>query len=322
MQKPHLRPKRIAAVAAVAEPLFGGARPPDPQRSPRVSWRCVAAVLDTARACQLDPAALLDGLPFDERSLPRATWVSWDDYCVLLERFEVACGGPDAVERVLDRHLPYEELRTIAGAFVSPVLLYRFVFRVLDPMAFPSIDFMYEELDDGRLRIEYRIHEGARACAALVRASLGAMRGIPRYLGLPPAEVTAELGDRTGVYYVTPPPSRTLAARLKRRAQGTLDGMFDTLHEMIGETLRSPAEPAPAPPLDGAKERLHHIAETYRLTPRQTEVLEGIVAGLANKEIAARHGCGESTVELHVTNLFRRLRVQSRTQLIAKFWSR
>jgi DNA-binding NarL/FixJ family response regulator len=97
--------------------------------------------------------------------------------------------------------------------------------------------------------------------------------------------------------------------------------MLDTLHDMIGETLRPPVDRDPVPAPEGAKERLRHIAEAHRLTPRQIEVLDGIVAGLANKEIAARHGCGESTVELHITNLFRKLRVRSRTQLIAKFWS-
>jgi DNA-binding CsgD family transcriptional regulator len=321
MPKPDLHSTRLRSFAAAAKPLFRGSRQPDPQRLPRVSWRCVAAVLDTARASNLDSATLVDGLSFDERSLPRATWISWDDYCVLLERFEKLCGGPAAVERVLDRHLPYEELRAIAGAFVSPVLLYRFIFRVLDPLAFPSVDFFYEELADGRLRVEYRIHDDARACSALGRASVGAMRAVPRYLGLPPAEITADLCDRSGVYYVTPPPSRTIAARLKRRYAQKLDGMLDTLHEMIGETLHPPVERDPLPAPNGAKERLRYIAEAHRLTPRQTEVLDGIVTGLANKEIAARHGCGESTVELHITNLFRKLRVQSRTQLIAKFWS-
>lgn len=320
MPKPHLHSRRLRSFAAAARPLFHGAGQPDAQR-PRVSWRCVAAVLDTARASKLDCASLVDGLAFDARSPSRAPWIPWDDYCILLERFETSCGGPAAVERVLDRHLPYQELHAIAGAFVSPVLLYRFIFRVLDPLAFPSVDFFYEELADGRLRVEYRIHDDARACAALGRASVGAMRAVPRYLGLPPAEISADLGDRSGLYYVTPPPSRTIAARLKRRYRHKLDGMLDTLHEMIGETLHPPAERAPTPAPNGSKERLRYIAEAHGLTSRQTEVLDGIVAGLANKEIAARHGCGESTVELHITNLFRKLRVQSRTQLIARFWS-
>jgi DNA-binding CsgD family transcriptional regulator len=287
-----------------------------------VSWRCAAAILGSARAFNVDTGALVAGLSFDEQSLRRATWIAWDDYCLLIERFETLSGGPEAVERMLDRHLPYQELHEIAGAFVSPLILYRFVFRVLDPLAFPSVDFSYEELADGRLRIGYRIHDNARACATLGRASVAPMRALPRYLGLPPAEVVAQVGERNGIYYVTPPASRTIAARLKRRYEYQLDGMLGTLHDMIGETLRPPvvaSEPLPAAP--ETSERLRYIAERHRLTPRQAEVLNGIVAGLANKEIAARHGCGESTVELHVTNLFRKLRVQSRTQLVAKFWS-
>jgi DNA-binding CsgD family transcriptional regulator len=297
------------------------ARQPDSSRAPRVSWRCVAAVVGTARACDLDLAVLLDGLPIDAHALRRATWIAWDDYCLVIERFETLCGGPAAVERVLDRHLPYEELHQIAGAFISPVLLYRFIFRVLDPLAFPCVDFDYQELPDGRLRVEYRIHDNARACAALGRASVGAMRAIPRYLGLMPSQITADLGERSGVYYVTPPSSRTLAARLRRRYKHQLDGIMGTLHDMISESRPAPVAAEPLPASSGSAERLRYIAETHRLTPRQAEVLDGIVAGLANKEIAARHGCGESTVELHVTNLFRKLRVKSRTQLVAKFWS-
>ncbi len=323
MTRPDLHPRRPSFFEAATKALGRGSRRPgtDLQHLPRVSWRCVAAVLETAQVSGVDTAALVEGLSFDPRSLAGATWVSWDDYCVLLERFETMCGGPSAVDRALDRHLPYKELRELAGAFVSPVLLYRFIFRVLDPLAFPSVDFFYEELSDGRLRVEYRIRADARPCAALGRSSVGAMRAVPRYLGLPPAEIEAELGDRTGVYYVTPPPSRTIAARFKRQYRQQLDGLLGTLHEMIGETLRSPDGRAPSPEPATSEERLRYIAEVHRLTPRQKEVLEGIVAGLANKEIAARHGCGESTVELHVTNLFRKLHVQSRTQLIAKFWS-
>jgi DNA-binding CsgD family transcriptional regulator len=321
MRRPDLYRRPLALFEAATKPLRRGSRQRDLEHAPRVSWRCVAAVIDSARAAKLDTAALLRGLSFDERSLRSATWISWDDYCTLIERFEHLCGGPAAVERVLDRHLPYKELQEVAGAFVSPVLLYRFIFRVLDPLAFPSVEFLYEELSDGRLRVEYRIRDGARPCAALGRASVGAMRAVPRYLGLPLAKIEAKLGDRTGVYFVTPPPSQTIAARLKRRYHDRLDDLLGMLQGIVGDTLRSPVDLAAPSATAGADERLRFVAETHRLTTRQTEVLQGLVAGLANKEIALEHGCGESTVELHVTNLFRKMDVHSRTQLLAKFWS-
>jgi DNA-binding CsgD family transcriptional regulator len=194
-----------------------------------------------------------------------------------------------------------------------------FIFRIADPLIFPSIDFHYEERPDGRLHIGYRLHADARSCLALGRASTGTMRAIPCYLGLPPATVEADLTERSGVYLVTPPESRTLAARVRRQARVQLDGLLGIMHDMLGETQPQRAVRDPAPHANDA--RLRRVAQIYRLTPRQTEVLDGIVGGLSNKEIASRHRCAENTVELHVTNLFRKLSVQSRTQLAAKFWS-
>src|SRR5471032_1336277 len=51
------------------------------------------------------------------------------------------------------------------------------------------------------------------------------------------------------------------------------------------------------------------------LTPRELEVLEHVVRGQMNKEIADDLGINERTVKLHRTNLTRALRVQSVAEL-------
>lgn len=51
-----------------------------------------------------------------------------------------------------------------------------------------------------------------------------------------------------------------------------------------------------------------------RLTPRETEVLSLLCAGLGNKTIANRLGMSEATVRTHLTAVFRRLGVTNRTQ--------
>ena len=56
----------------------------------------------------------------------------------------------------------------------------------------------------------------------------------------------------------------------------------------------------------------------WRLTPKQTEVLKYVAAGLSNAAIAARMGCVERTVELHVSALFERADVESRAALVAR----
>ena len=55
------------------------------------------------------------------------------------------------------------------------------------------------------------------------------------------------------------------------------------------------------------------------LSPRETEVLRLVVAGLANKQIARRLGITERTVKAHLTSVFQRIGVTDRTQ--AALWA-
>jgi len=68
--------------------------------------------------------------------------------------------------------------------------------------------------------------------------------------------------------------------------------------------------------------RLDQAATLWRLRPRGTRVLSRLVQGDANKSIAAKLGCAESTIELYVTKILRQAGVESRAALIAKFWSK
>lgn len=61
---------------------------------------------------------------------------------------------------------------------------------------------------------------------------------------------------------------------------------------------------------------LGRAASRWRLTPRQREVLRGVLDGKTNKEIAAALGCAEATVEVHVTALYRKSAVGNRTGLV------
>ncbi len=54
--------------------------------------------------------------------------------------------------------------------------------------------------------------------------------------------------------------------------------------------------------------------ETFALTLREKEVLQCIVEGLSNKEIATSLSISEKTVKNHLTGIFRKLDVQDRTQ--------
>ena len=55
-----------------------------------------------------------------------------------------------------------------------------------------------------------------------------------------------------------------------------------------------------------------------RLTSRELQVFRKIVEGKANKAIAHDLGCATKTIELHVSNLFRKVGVKSRLELACK----
>jgi DNA-binding CsgD family transcriptional regulator len=61
------------------------------------------------------------------------------------------------------------------------------------------------------------------------------------------------------------------------------------------------------------------FAFTERLTPREREVLQHLLGGLAEKEIAYQLGLGDRTLHHHVTALYRKLGVRSRAELMALF---
>ncbi|MFT5824134.1 MAG: DNA-binding CsgD family transcriptional regulator [Crocinitomix sp.] len=54
------------------------------------------------------------------------------------------------------------------------------------------------------------------------------------------------------------------------------------------------------------------------MSDREHEVLQGIVAGLSNKEIGAQLFISESTIKSHITSLYSKLEVKKRPQAILK----
>ena len=69
--------------------------------------------------------------------------------------------------------------------------------------------------------------------------------------------------------------------------------------------------------LDGADAKAAATA-MEGLTPRQRDVLAGIVRGLANKEIARELDIAEGTVKIHLAALFSHFDVRNRTELATR----
>jgi two-component system nitrate/nitrite response regulator NarL len=89
----------------------------------------------------------------------------------------------------------------------------------------------------------------------------------------------------------------------------TMQGESVIASEMTSKLVaayRGAARPAPAV--------LNHVADASiaSLSPRELDILRGIVRGASNKEIAREHGIAETTVKIHVQHVLRKLDVSSR----------
>ena len=111
-------------------------------------------------------------------------------------------------------------------------------------------------------------------------------------------------GLRAGVRAVLPSdlsPDQLVAA-LEAAATGLI-----VMHPGEVNQLFPAAEPAS-----------HPLAElTEPLTPRESEVLQMLASGLANKEIAARLAISEHTVKFHVASILGKFGAGSRTEAVS-----
>ena len=63
-------------------------------------------------------------------------------------------------------------------------------------------------------------------------------------------------------------------------------------------------------------ERASARAKLDRLTPREFEVLQRVIAGLLNKQIAAELGAAEKTVKIHRGRVMEKMGVTSVPELV------
>jgi DNA-binding CsgD family transcriptional regulator len=279
----------------------------------RAAW----ALVDLSRELGVTPDSLLVDVGFDNAELRRRRRIPWTEYCAIIERVAQVAGGPEELEDLGANayHQVVPELRAFAGKLVSPRAFLWFVLDVVDPLLFPPVEFACEDLGTDRVRVSAVLRPGARPCEAYFRGSMGALRGLPAHLGLPMAEVECrELAPDRGICDVRLPASRTLVRRA-RSAMSRLVLGADPDGAEIAATFGMISGSDPT------EQRLARATSMWQLTQRQREVLEHVVAGRANKEIAKELGCADNTIELHVTRLFRKAEVSSRAQLIARFWS-
>ena len=281
-------------------------------------------MLDIAEQGDVDIARVLQGMPFDAAQARRLRRIAWDDYVTIGDRVEDAVGGPEALadlcQFAFTRVTP--ELQMMAGNVLGAKMLLRLFFQVFNPLVLSPMEFVYEDRGDNRVHLEVWQKPGARQCRSFYAASIGIIRGIPLHAALPPASVDGTLTADHMEWDVVLPRSRSIAQRARDATSGVMTRIFGNLVLGYDEEGAPIGVGTPAPPSSDAGVRIDRATQQWSLTPRQIRVLEVLVQGKSNKEIAHALACAENTVELHVTQLLRRANASSRAELIARFWTR
>jgi DNA-binding CsgD family transcriptional regulator len=61
------------------------------------------------------------------------------------------------------------------------------------------------------------------------------------------------------------------------------------------------------------------VRKSFRMSPREMDVAKLVCSGLSNEEIASRMGIKIATVKTHLRNVYRRIRVQRKLDMLLTF---
>jgi DNA-binding CsgD family transcriptional regulator len=299
-----------------------------------VLGRGVAALAQNMRRVGVPTESAIARLGMTESALREpGCRVDWSACAEFLEVLEQECGGPEGLERAFALAQPrlFSEFLPLFRFVLSPRDLYRLIHKLI-AFAYPHLSLSERDAPDGTLVVTIEIPKPHRPCSAFFHACAGGMRAVPEIVGLPRSEVAAVIEPHRGVFTLSLPESRTLAARLRRASVSRIiKAAAAEVEQSWAETRRRIAELEAANAAlvqltrrldeESAAQRLVRATAAWRLTPRQAEVVALVIRGLSNKEIAAALDCALHTVELHVTEALRRSGASSRTALVAAFWS-
>lgn len=154
--------------------------------------------------------------------------------------------------------------------------------------------FLAHVLPDG-------LHPQALAAAAEIHTRYREGRPVPEHL------FTA--ADLTG--QIAPDRARILLARARQRIR---DGLANAAAGDLARA-RGVLRHWPGRVLDEVEEAITTVLPSVPATPAERRVLDLLVEGWTNNQIAARLGCAPRTVAVHVSSLLRNAGASSRTEL-------
>jgi DNA-binding NarL/FixJ family response regulator len=143
---------------------------------------------------------------------------------------------------------------------------------------------------------------------ALLRCAELTSEGRPVILvGAEPGEDWALAALRAGARGVVPRAAG--AEQLRKAVRAVADGQVWAPNHAVARALSLLSSLPESPGYSG----------TIPLTAREREIVQFILGGLSNKEIASRMAISHATVKTHLTSVFRKLSVRDRTQLVVLF---
>ncbi|PAD79246.1 MULTISPECIES: response regulator [Paenibacillus] len=96
------------------------------------------------------------------------------------------------------------------------------------------------------------------------------------------------------------------------------DNLFRTLQSALrGETLLQPEITSRVFAFRQDRKSSLVPESSYQVTPKERIILQAIARGARNKEIASDLGISERTVKAHLTNIYNKLGVDSRSEAVA-----
>lgn len=277
----------------------------------------------SVRLCErygIPRSALLGRPSITEAELTAGRRIAWNAFVEFNARLEAAWRGRGGLQRFAQLIAPeFPELRVVARAMLSPRQLLELMVTV-GTWAHPLLETSTRRLSDEQLEVRLRIPDTHRDDPHFFQICAHSLAQAPALAGLPAAFVELALAEREATLLFTPPPARTVFTRAADAASEltriTLERIVQ-LQEEVGELHQAARRDARDVGLRAKK-----LGRKWSLTPRQTEVLEGLANGLSNREISDALGCSERTVELHVSAILRQSGLPSRTRIAAQFWSR
>ncbi|OGO34239.1 MAG: hypothetical protein A2Z16_12580 [Chloroflexi bacterium RBG_16_54_18] len=154
-------------------------------------------------------------------------------------------------------------------------------------------------------QVEVLVIAGAAASTSALRKAAQARPGGIRLLLLSDEPRAAGQLPALGLHAWGVLPADSSAVEIQAALQAVYEGLLVGTPELLLHAFSS------RPLGEGATE-----AAVEQLTAREQQVLQLLARGLANKQIALQLGISEHTVKFHVSSIYARLGVSSRTEAV------